>query len=136
MDFDYLIESLNPDPLVQKKKKYATFTVKEIGGPAEIIKWRQAQEAKEHLYRMKLNERESRLASFEAETNQRLESPKIHTTSWSEKVAFAKSERERLSKAESVVTQYPAWEVEPTPKLSIFQKITGLFKSLWKNANF
>lgn len=132
MDFD----SFDPVPLVQAKKKYANFTVKEIGGPAEIIKWRQIQAAKEAAYQIKLNDRDGRLGEFEKETGQKLATPTISTTSWAEKLMFANAERVRLSKAEEKVIAHPPWEPTPEPKKSLIQRVAGFFKSVWKSANF
>lgn len=134
MDIDQFLSSLNPEPVVQKKKKYSTFTVREIGGPDEIGKWREMQAAKEATYRLKLKSRDERLAAFQAETGQLLAKPTIHTTSWAEKQAFAKSERIRLAKLEDVAER----TFEPTPEIkkTLFQKISGFFSRVWKSANF
>ncbi len=134
MDFDRLIESLSPEPIVQKKKKYETFTITPIGGPDEIVKWRQVQEVKESVYRMRLNEREGRIAEVEASLGQKLASPTVHTTSWAEKYAFAQSERKRLARIEAVATR--TWEAPEPIKLSITQRIAGFVKRVWLSANF
>lgn len=132
MDFEFL----DPPAIVQKKKKYQTFTVTPIGGPAEIIKWRQQQEAKESLYRLRLGDRNNRIANFESKLGQKLDAPTIHTTSWAEKQAFATEERQRLKKAEDVVLEYPPWESAPEPKKTLFQRFKGFIVSLWQHANF
>lgn len=134
MDFERFIGSLNPEPVVQEKKKYANFTVRMIGGPEEIKKWREIQAAKESAYRVRLNDRDTRITSFEAETGQKLAEPTIHTTSWQEKVAFAKEERKRLAKKEKAVSTYN-WQPTPEPKITIGQRIVGFFKDVWKSAN-
>lgn len=123
-------------PLVQEKKKYATFTVREIGGPEEIVKWRQQQEAKESIYRLRLGERNTRIETFEKETGQILDQPTLGKTPWAEKLAFAKSEQARLAKAEENVTKYPPWEPPTAPKQTPLQKIGSFLKRLWTNANF
>lgn len=132
MKFDFLDESA----LVQKKKKYANFTIKEIGGPEEIKKWREMQAAKESIYRMRLNQRDERLANFEQETRQKLVTPEIKTRTWAEKQAHAESERHRLSQAELDVILYPPWEVSEPPKKTLLQRFTNFISSVWKYANF
>ena len=132
MEFDFL----NPPAIVQQKKKYATFTVREIGGPEEIIKWRAEQEAKESIYRLRLGERDKRLDDFSRLIGQPLDTPKVGVRNWKEKLEFAKSERERLSKAEQAVIDYPPWEPPVIPPKTIFQKIKDFCRSLWKSANF
>ena len=134
MDIDAYLNT--PSAEVQKKKKYANFTIREIGGPTEIIEWRRRQEAKEALYKLTLKARDERIASFESETSQKLDVPTIHTTSWAEKQAFVKSERERLAKIDERVADMPAWIPIEEPKLTILQKIGQFFKNIWKNANF
>ncbi len=134
MDFDYLINSLNPEPVVQKKKKYSNFTIRPIGGPEEIIAWRQAQEAKEALYKMTVEARNIRLRKFEAETGQKLDAPTIHTTSWHEKVAFAQKERQRLAKQVENVTGLGPYV--PIPKKPWHLRCVDFIKGIWKSANF
>lgn len=126
----------NVVPLVHEKKKYTNFTVTEIGGPEEIIKWRQMQEAKESLLRLKLGARDTRLTDYEALIGQKLDTPKISSMTWAEKAAFASSERERLAKLEANVIKYPPWVPEEKPKPTFFQRIKGFFKSLWTESNF
>ncbi len=125
----------DPVPIVQTKKKYATFKVTPIGGPEEIIKWRQMQEAKETTYRMRLAAKDARISSFEAELGQKLESPKVKTADWKEKLDFAMSERARLAKIEEVASTYVRPDFEPEPK-TVFQRIAGFFKRIWASANF
>lgn len=132
MNFDFE----DPIPLVQKKKKYATFKVTPIGGPEEIIKWRQMNEAKETVYRMRLNSRDERSASFEKELGHKVASPTVSTASWADKKAFAESERERLKKVEDAVLDLPPWELSHKPKQTFLQKVSGFFKRVWANANF
>ena len=131
-----LYEYLNPPKLVQEKKKYANFTVTPIGGPAEIIKWRQQQEAKESLVRLKLAAKDERIAAFESEIGQKLDTPRISGSTWAEKQAFATSERARLSQQEKSVTQFPPWEATEPPKKTIIQRVFGFFKSIWHSAGF
>lgn len=134
MDFEHLFD---PPPLVQKKKKYATFTLREIGGPEEIGKWRAIQASKEEAYRMRLEDREKRSAMFESESGQVIDKPVLAAKeSWATKVERANAERVRLAKAEETVTEYPPWEALKPPKQSLFTKITSFLKKLWNNANF
>lgn len=132
MEFNFL----DQPAVVQKKKKYATFTVKEIGGPEEIVKWREMQAAKESLYRMKLQTRENRIQDFEAELGQKIDAPTISSKSWIEKMHDAQEERERLAKSEEKVTAYPPWEPRPIEKRSLWGLFTGFIKRVWNDCNF
>lgn len=134
MDFDFD----NVIPLVQTKKKYATFTVTEIGGPEEIIKWRAQQQAKQEAIAMAQQMRDQRLLDFEKEQGIKLDAPTLHNTSWEEKVMFVASERERLAKLEHNVravdlTWFTSFD---EPKPSIFNRIKSFVGSIWANANF
>lgn len=120
---------------VQKKKKYANFTIREIGGPEELAKWKEVQAAKEAVQRLRISARDERLKAFEAETGQKLDTPTVQTGSWDEKLAFAKAERARLKKIEDLVNQ-PAWEPLPKPKLSLWGRVKQFFKDRWTGANF
>lgn len=121
--------------LVEQKLKQAPFKIVPIGGPLEIIKWREQQKAKEALYQMRLGEKDKRIAAFETTIGEKLDAPTIGTRSWEEKKAFAESERKRLKTIEDKVSVYP-WTERPEPiKLSLCQKMTYFFKRLWKNAN-
>ena len=126
----------NVVPIVQEKKKYANFTIKEIGGPEEIIEWRKKQAAKEALYNLRLDARNDRLTAYEAETGQKLATPTIHTTTWAEKQAFVKSERIRLDTLDTRVDSQPKWTPSEEPQQTIIQKIGQFFKNIWKNSNF
>lgn len=125
-----------PPAIVHEKRKYANFTVRDIGGPAEIIIWRQQQEAKESLYRLKLGERDKRLSAFESESGQKLDKPKIVERTWEEKTKDAAADRESYEKAMSQVIEYPPWEYVPKPKQNIFQILKGFIRKLWNNSNF
>lgn len=130
MDFKF-----EPIPLVQRKKKYATFTVREIGGSAEVIKWRQEQDAKAALYNLRIKARDDRMSDFAESLGGNVATPTVgKTESWQDKVAFAESERARLAKAEAIASE--AWIPAPSPKLTIFQRIKGFFRKLWNTANF
>lgn len=130
MDFEKL---LNPPPVVQEKKKYKEFTLREVT-EAEIIQFRQMEKAKDELLLMKAMARERRIAAFQAESGQKIASPELKKPSWSEKVAFAQSERERLKKAEEV--QHAEWVIATQPKKTFIQRVVGFLKSIWTNANF
>lgn len=133
MDLDFY---LSPPPIMREKKKYATFTVRAIGGPEEIVKWRAEQAIKEANYKIKLTERDARLAAFEAETNQKLDTPTIHTTSWEEKYAFAREEQVRLKTVEKIAADSYSYTPFEEPKKTIIQKIKGFFSNLWTHSNF
>jgi hypothetical protein len=134
MNWEKLFES--PIPIVQEKKKYANFTITEIGGPLEIIKWREQQAAKEYVQRMRLGARDDRLTAFEELTEQKLATPKISQANWDEKLDFAMSERKRLAKLDERVQDNPPWLPTPEPKKSVIQRITGFFKNIWSDAQF
>lgn len=131
MDF----EKFKPIPIVQQKKKYANFTVREVSYQ-EILDFRAKEKMKEDLLRMKSHAREQRIAAFESESGQKLDRGTIGTASWAEKVKRAKQERIRLSKPEENVSKYPPWEPIPEPKLTVFQKIKKFFIDFYKSANF
>ena len=132
MEFDFL----SPPPLIQEKKKYKNFTVTEIGGPDEIVKWREMQAAKESIYHLRLGERDGRIRQFEKETRQVLDSPKVNTRTWEEKLVAAQSERKKLSKVERKVLECPPWEPIPEKKPSFFQRVKNFFVSFYRSANF
>lgn len=125
-----------PKEVVFEKRKYANFTVKDIGGPAEIEKWRRIQLAKQEAYKIKLRERDQRIASFEAESGQKLDRPTIHTTSWAEKQMFVEAERAEIKRAKEAVVSYPPWEMTPEPKKTVLQRIVLWIKKVWMTANF
>lgn len=131
MEFNFELPTL-----VEEKKKYANFTIREIGGPDDIIKWRQQQEAKESLVRLRLAEKDQRLESFEKELDQPLSRGQIATRSWGEKQAFAESERKRIAELEENVIQHPAWEPLTKPKKNLLQRIRDSIAGIWKSANF
>ena len=129
-------EFSEPIPLVQQKKKHSPFKITPIGGADEIGKWREMQEAKEHVYRMRLKSRTDRLLQFEAEIGEKLASPKLSKASWAEQLAFAASERNRLVQAEKRAEEYPTWTRVIEPKKTLIERIARFFKNLWINSNF
>lgn len=133
MDFDFLTQQA---ALVQKKKKYATFTIKDIGGPEEIKKWREQQAAKETVYRMRLSARDERVETYEKELGQKLATPRLSKPDWAEKYALAQEEREKISKAVQALVDHPPWKPVTSPKVTVFQRIIRFFGNIWKNANF
>ncbi len=132
MDF----EVFGSVPIVQKKKKYTNFTIKEIGGPEEIIKWRKEQEAKAHLHQLRLNARDDRIRSYEELTGQKLETPQLSGRSFADKMAEAIQRKEEYGKAELAVIANPPWVPPVPPQLTLFQKIIRFFKQIWTHANF
>lgn len=122
--------------IVQEKKKYATFTVREIGGPAEIIKWRAEQAKKESIYLASLDAREARrvVAAKELGT---LDAPALGRPSWNDRMAAGKKMREDYMRPDpNYVPIERTYEVSADPKQSLFQIIGGWFSRLWKSANF
>lgn len=131
MDFDF-----QPPALVQAKKKYANFTIKEIGGPEEIIKWRQQQEAKDSIHRIRVSDREDRVKQVRDTIGKDLSLPTIHTSSWAEKLAFVDSEKKLIEEMRKKVIAYPSWVATEPPKLSLGQRIKSFFVNIFKSANF
>lgn len=130
MDFEFEVPAVK-----EEKKKYATFTIKPIGGPAEIAKWREMQAAKEANYLLRLGARDQRITEFEATTGQKLDAPQVKTASWQEKLEHAEAERLRLALAEERVAQY-TYEREPESKKTLWGRIKSFVKSFWQSANF
>lgn len=128
MNFDFI-----PPAMIQEKKKYANFTLKEIGGPEEIIKWRKEQEAKESIYRLRLGQRDTRLTSFEKEIGELISRGEFKGRNWEEKVMAAKELRDEIAKQHAKVIAYPPWQPREAPKPSLFQRIVGFFKQAIAN---
>lgn len=147
MKFKFL-DYLSPSPVIQEKKKYATFTLREIGGQAEIVKWREEQATKWAAYQ----------ANREAfKEKQKLyvcgpDAPQGDKVTWEGKASLVQgsdrewhtklaqviAERERLYQPE-VATAPKAYEPyvpEPKPKLSLWAKTKNQFSRLWNSANF
>lgn len=136
MDLDFILSNFNQPELVQKKKKYATFTVREIGGQAEVEAFRRAQAVKEEAYRMRLKSRDERAAEFQASFGQKIDSPTVHTTSWAEKVAFVAAEKAEIAAKRAEVTVHEPWVMPPEPKRSLKERVKQFFKRIWQSANF
>lgn len=129
------LDRFNPIPVVQVKKKYANFTLREVSY-REILEFREKEKLKEDLLKMKAQARDQRIAIFESETNQKLDTPIIKKEAWSDKLAALKAERRRLAKLEDQVTQYVPSEPAPEPKKTLFQRVIMFFVKLCKVANF
>ena len=133
MKFEFA-EYLNPAPIIQEKKKYATFTVREIGGPAELAIWRKEQENKWVAY-------QANREAFKDKQKQYIAGPDapqgdgvtwqgsgsvdgFKDITWQDKLSHALSERKRLYKPE-IVTDKKAWVYEPIsePKVSFLAKV-------------
>ncbi len=135
---------LNPfdrPALVQTKKKYATFTVKEIGGPKEIIEWRRLQaekEARNQTIRMQLVEsQKDKMFGPDAPVGDGVTwkgSASVTTSSWKDKLEFALEERKRLAKIDEDYTPSFKWEITPEPKLTVWQKVKRVLKDIWDSA--
>ena len=123
-------------PLVEQKKKESTFKITPIGGPDEIGKWREMQAAREHVYRMRLVNRDNRLTQIEADMGEKLATPKLSKADWAEKLSFATSERERLAQLEQRVREHPTWTRIIIPKQSLMRRLIQFLKNLWANSNF
>jgi hypothetical protein len=145
MELDYFFK---PPAMIRERKKYENFTLQVIGGPDEIKVWRAAQEAREQNYKLELKARDIRLVKFEGEIGEKLANPKIHTTSWAEKEAFARVEQEELKRRARIFRlamspkrerelkslQDAAQTAEIKPTLS--ERFKCFVKNLWKSANF
>lgn len=130
-----------PAPVIQAKKKYQNFTVREIGGPAEILVWREAQAKKE---REALAMREMAREMAKVKAGEGLpDGDGVMTTvqgetsrnSWQERLAHGMEMRRAYGKAE-IITDPVAWVPPPPPKLSILKRLFCFITSFWKNANF
>lgn len=131
MKFEF--KDLEPSALVEKKRKYSNFKITPIGGPQELAAWKRIQEGKEAAYRMRLETRDNRIGSFEAETGQTLSKGTVTGRNWPEKQAFAKQERAALAKREKVVAKITSIESE---KPTLWARMTRFMKEIWKTANF
>lgn len=126
-----------PSAFVQKQEKQKkTYRITPIGGPEEIKKWREMQEAKEMVFKMRLKARDERLETFAKETNQTLDPGVVTRPKWEDKIKFAEEERASLSRRELDVINNPPWEPIPEPKKTVGQRIAGFFKQIWIDANF
>ncbi len=132
MDFEYY----SPPALVDEQKKKTTFKIIPIGGPEEIGKWREMQAAKETVYRMRLDTRDTRLAEFESTLGQKLDRGSTSGRSWTEKLDHVRAEKAELRKRQEAVNQAPPWEHFGPPKQNLIQKVISSFKTLWSQANF
>ncbi len=136
MKFDFK----SPPPVVQEKKKYANFTIREIGGPAEIGKWRAEQALKEskneRLRLAKIELQKELMSAGLPEGNGVTWDGKatVGSAGWSEKLEHALSERKRLSE-ESTPEPFQ-WVPDPEPHLNPLQKIVRWVKGIWMAANF
>jgi len=137
------IEDFHPKAgQVQTKRKYATFTVKEIGGPAEIIEWRKAQAAKLEAAGIAYNQFKQDVALHMVPDDAPVGdanwtgAASLSKQSWEEKIAFAQSERERLKKPVEVEPIVYDFTPEPEPKKSPLERVIGWVKAIWASANF
>lgn len=131
MDQFFLSDKSGPS-IVRQKKKYATFTIKEIGGPTEIVEWRKQQEAKLAAYGMTLKDRDDRISAFRA--GNEVDAPKLIQGNWQNKLSFAMSERKRLAEPE-IINRAPT-VYDPGPPKSLFQRFNAWLSRLWKSAKF
>jgi hypothetical protein len=144
-------EVFSPPPIIQNKKKYATFTVREIGGPAELAKWKVEQAAKWDAYQAERSAKREKMKQFIAGP----EAPQgdgvtwtgkgmtegfkdLDKGNWKEKLEQVMSERKRLAAPipESEQVIYPPYVPEPEPKQTWFQRVKAFILNIWKTANF
>lgn len=134
--------------LVQKKKKYQQFTVTEIGGPAEILIWRQKQAEKEaanQVVRLQLVDK-SKDRMFGADAPQgdgvtwKGNAGLRHgrgdgAETWADKLAYAKDRQKNYMKPELIDLPKQVYDFSK-PKLSLFKRFTSWISGLWNHANF
>lgn len=139
MKFD--LELFENPPIVQKKKKYAHFTVREIGGPAEIIKWREEQARKEAEQNIRISLHRDALKDLIAPEG----SPEGTEVTWKGRAtagrqAWGDRVREARMRASPFEgchpTQHPAWKPREAPKLSLFRRVAKWAKGIFESANF
>jgi hypothetical protein len=131
-------------PIVQEKKKYQNFTVREIGGPAEIIVWRAEQARKElanQAFRMQVVEaQKTKMIDPTLEdkgvTWKGSAGTQPRMGSWADKLAEGKEMRKDYMKPELLTKE--AWTYEPyvEPKKTFFQRIKGAIRAFWDSAKF
>lgn len=127
--FDRVVNAAQVRPA---RKKYATFTVREIGGPDKIEEWRRQNDAKQAAFLERCEMRDTRVKASGITAFGLLSGKE--KVSWADKQAFVKSERKRLDAPELINSK--SWEPEPEIKPTFKQKVIGFFKSFWKSANF
>lgn len=135
MDFIFDPVPALVESIPQKKKRNVTFIIKEIGGPEEIIKWRQMQEAKESVYRMRLKEKDDRIVAFEKEIGAPLSRGTVSERTLAEKISSAKEDIKRMNTVEDWVDKYPPWTPIEKPKPTLKQRFFNLCKKIWISAN-
>ena len=136
-----LFEAMNPPAMRQEKRKYANFTVKDIGGPKEIIEWRQKQASKEGLYNTRLYNRDGRLRDFEAKQGVQLAHPTLSKNNWQERLDRALSERKNLAQVsfldtDATKTVYDTFKSDTKGQDRLVYRVIGWVKRLLKTANF
>jgi hypothetical protein len=142
---------LNPfdrPAIIQEKRKYANFTVTDIGGPVEIIAWRARQkeiEAMNQTIRMQnLDHQKNTMFGIDApqgdgvtwEGSAVTQGWKSDTT-WRDKLNFVKSEKKRLATLElRDLNSDPLFTLTPEApsKKTLLQTIKGWIKNLWESA--
>jgi hypothetical protein len=135
---------LNPfdaPAIIQEKKKYASFTVREIGGPLEIIAWRKAQEQKEiqnQVIRLQLLQKQkdtmfgSDAPQGDSVTWQGHVDSRPFLSSWEAKLERVKSERKRLAQKEfyEPIEYVPLTVIAPT----LWERMKQFVKEIWNEA--
>lgn len=137
-------EVFNPPPIVQNKKKYATFTVREIGGPIELARWKVEQELKWAQY-------QANRSAFKEKQKQFIAGPDApqgdgvtwkgsgsilgaKDADWKDKLSHALSERKRLATPE-ILTARESWSYEEPPKPSLMKRFKQWIVNVWESAN-
>lgn len=114
-----------PAIIQQERNRYQLFTITPIGGPAEIVKWREQQAKKLAEYGIKREELKAKKKEFIAggrdapvgELNWDGRVILSESKDWDAKLSEAKARRRELRRKQ-ILTDTKAWEVplpEPEP---------------------
>lgn len=132
---------------IQTRKKYANFTVTEIGGPEQLAAWKIDQAAKWEAY-------QANRAAFKEKQKQFIAGPDApqgdkvtwagsgtnvsnRDVPWQDKMQQAMEARKKLFALEPISAERSKpYEPMPEPKLSVLGRIKKAFWSFWGQANF
>ena len=129
-----LSDYLNPPAIVQEKKRYATFKITPIGGPAELAIWRAEQAKKLAAYQLRRSEQKDKATEIVAggtdaplgELTWKGKALLSDSRAWDERLKEAKARRRAYLKPELVQspkdwTYEPTLEAKPSLKERVFK---------------
>ena len=133
----------NPAALVQEQKRPVTFKITPIGGPKEIIVWREEQAkklAQLNLRRDELKAKQVDSIAPDAPLGELTWKGKVllnNPDEWNEKLRTARIRRKEYHRPQ-ILTQLEKPIIEPRlePKLGLKEMIVSWGKKLWASANF